>query len=296
MKFVTYRCGETENTGILMTGRVIPLEGILKREGHPVPYDMTAFISIADEALLGKLKEYVSRGTETGYSLDQVYLCAPIPYPKRDVICLGKNYKEHAQEIADTIRTQQSVPGRPIYFSKSAYPAIGPGEIIDSHRDITDELDYEAELAVVIGKTCRNIDEKDVKDYIFGYTIINDVSARNLQRGHEQWYRGKSLDTFCPMGPCIVHKSAVPWPVELDISCEVNGEIRQKSNTRNMIFNIPCLVSELSHGMTLYPGDIIATGTPQGVGLGFKPPRFLKSGDRVSCVIEGIGELYNTVG
>ncbi|MFZ5969388.1 MAG: fumarylacetoacetate hydrolase family protein [Bacillota bacterium] len=227
--------------------------------------------------------------------LENVKLQAPIPYPRRNVFCLGKNYMDHAKEIGTVLGGKEDIPEYPIYFSKVAAPAIGDRDFVDSHRDIETKLDYEVELAVIIGKEGKNIRKEEAEDYIFGYTILNDISARGLQKVHSQWHRGKSLDTFCPMGPYLVHKSVLPFPVELDITCKVNGELRQNSNTRNLIFDIPTILHDLSRGMTLKPGDIIATGTPAGVGMGFQPFKFLNPGDVVECSIEKIGVLTNTI-
>jgi 2-keto-4-pentenoate hydratase/2-oxohepta-3-ene-1,7-dioic acid hydratase in catechol pathway len=163
------------------------------------------------------------------------------------------------------------------------------------HKDVTKEVDYEVELGVIIGKTCKNVTEAEVKDYIFGYTIINDITARDLQRKHVQWLRGKSLDTFCPMGPILVTKDEIEDHSNLKISLKINDEIRQSSNTSKMIFSIEKIISELSNGITLLPGDVIATGTPEGVGMGFVPPKYLKEGDVVTCAVESIGELTNYV-
>ncbi len=181
-------------------------------------------------------------------------------------------------------------------FSKVASPAIGQGDNIKAFPEYTDKADYEVELAVIIGKDGIDIRKEDAEDYIFGYTIVNDVSARNIQRKHGQWFKGKSLETYCPMGPVIVHKSALPFPIELEIKCSINGELRQNSNTKQLIFDIPSIIHDLSKGMYLRKGDIIITGTPAGVGLGFKPFKFLKPGDEIECSIEGIGTLKNTFG
>lgn len=172
---------------------------------------------------------------------------------------------------------------------------MGQEDIIVSHADIDEQLDYEVELAVIIGKKGTNIPKDQVEDYIFGYTIINDISARQLQQQHSQWYRGKSLDSFTALGPVVVHKSEMPFPIELDISSRVNGELRQNSNTKYFLADIPSIISEFSNGITLEPGDIIATGTPSGVGMGFNPPRYMKSGDVVECEIQNIGILRNAV-
>jgi 2-keto-4-pentenoate hydratase/2-oxohepta-3-ene-1,7-dioic acid hydratase in catechol pathway len=241
------------------------------------------------------MKERLNDAKLLAIPLENIKIMAPIPYPRRNIICLGKNYIKHAEEVARTIKGGGDFPSEPIYFSKFASPAIGTGDYIMAHENITSCLDYEVELAVVIGKNGRNIKRDEAEEYIFGYTIINDITARDLQKTHGQWFRGKSLDTFCPMGPCILHKSEVPFPVKLDISLSVNGELRQSSNTEEMTFDIAYIISQLSEGIELKAGDIIATGTPEGVGIGFDPPRYLKPGDVVSCTIEKIGTLTNTV-
>ena len=203
---------------------------------------------------------------------------------------------DHAEESA---RYKKEAFGgeRPyaVYFSKRVNESVANGDGIQSHSDIVTDLDYEAELAVIIGKEAKNVPEEEVKNYIFGYTIINDVSARTLQTRHNQWYFGKSLDGFFPMGPCITTVEDIPYPPKLSIQSRVNEELRQDSNTGLLIFGIDHIVSELSKGMTLKPGTIIATGTPAGAGMGFTPPRFLKPGDVVECTIEGIGTLTNPV-
>ena len=234
--------------------------------------------------------------TEKGIDLEQIQLKAPIPRPKQDVICLGINYMAHAEESA---RYKEEAFGgeRPkaIYFSKRVNEAVADKEPIQGHFDIVESLDYEVELAVVIGKDAKNVAEKDVFDYVFGYTILNDVSARNLQTSHKQWYFGKSLDGFTPIGPCIVTKEEFQNPPALAIKSYINGELRQNSTTDLLIFGIAHVVSELSQGMTLQAGTMIAMGTPAGVGMGFVPPNFLKAGDEVKCEIEGIGTLTNVV-
>lgn len=228
--------------------------------------------------------------------LSEVKLLAPIPVPEQDIICLGINYMAHAEESA---RYKKEAFGgeRPyaVYFSKRVNTAVADQEPIPSHADIVDSLDYEAELAVIIGKDAKNVAPEDVKDYLFGYTILNDVSARNVQTRHKQWYFGKSLDGFAPMGPCILTADSVPYPPHLQIQSYVNGELRQDSNTELLIFEIDHVVSELSQGMLLKAGTIISTGTPAGVGMGFTPPRFLQHGDIVTCKIQEIGEITNPI-
>lgn len=227
---------------------------------------------------------------------EDVKILSPIPRPKQDVICLGINYAAHAVE-ADRFSSEAFGGERPypIFFSKRVNYSQGPEAGIPSYRGLVDSLDYECELGVIIGRDARNVKREDVQDYIFGYTIVNDVSARNLQTRHKQWYFGKSLDGFTPMGPCIVSADAFAFPPALGISCLVNGETRQDSNTRNLIAGIPEIISMLSEGMTLQAGTIIATGTPAGVGMGLTPPTFLNEGDVVECRIEGIGSLRNIV-
>ena len=223
-----------------------------------------------------------------------VTLLSPIPHPRQDVICLGINYSEHAKE-AESFNKEAFSKDRPdpIFFSKRVSYSQGTGDVIPMHEDICDSLDYEAELGVVIGIQASKVRAEDALDYIFGYTVINDVSARNLQTRHKQWYFGKSLDGFTPMGPCIVSKDEFDGIPALPIKTYVNGELRQSSNTANLITGIPEIIEILSAGMTLEPGTVIATGTPSGVAMGMDPPSFLKEGDEVICEIEGIGRLVN---
>jgi len=299
MYLATYIQNNNTSVGILnkeQTG-IIPLTKLYSQFGGKYtlgkcPAEMISFIEQAEVEILERIirEEEVSK-MEIG--LDDVKLCAPIPYPRRNVFCVGKNYLDHAKEVGAVFG---NVPKNPTIFSKVASPAIGDGDYIDSHPGIVEKLDYEVEMAIIIGKEGKNIPKEEAEKYIFGYTVLNDVSARILQTKHEQWHKGKSLDTFCPMGPFIAHKSEIKSPVSLDIICKVNGEIRQHSNTDNLIFDIPTLINVMSQGLTLKPGDIIATGTPAGVALGFEPKNmYLKSGDVVECSIEKIGILKNTV-
>lgn len=229
-------------------------------------------------------------------ALEAVKLCAPIVHPRQDVICLGINYDAHAQE-AGRFSNEAFGGERPytIYFSKRVSTATGLGDFIPAYEGLVDSLDYEAELGVILGKDAKDVSREEAKAYIFGYTVINDVSARNLQTRHKQWYRGKSLDGFTPMGPCIVTADEIADVQNLDIRCYVNGQLRQSSNTKYMIQTVAGAIAELSQGMTLLAGTIIATGTPAGVGMGMQPPTFLRSGDTVVCEIESIGRLENTV-
>lgn len=229
-------------------------------------------------------------------ALEAVKLCAPIVHPRQDVICLGINYDAHAQE-AGRFSDEAFGGERPytIYFSKRVSTATGSGDFIPAYEGLVDSLDYEAELGVILGKDAKDVSKEEAEAYIFGYTVINDVSARNLQTRHKQWYRGKSLDGFTPMGPCVVTADEIADVQNLDIRCYVNGQLRQFSNTKYMIQTVAGAIAELSQGMTLQAGTIIATGTPAGVGMGMQPPAFLRSGDTVVCEIENIGRLENTV-
>lgn len=225
-----------------------------------------------------------------------VRLLAPVPRPTKNVFCVGRNYREHIIEgnIAKGI-APNTFPEHIEFFSKAATTVIGHGATIPSYAGLTRMLDYEAELAIVIGAGGRDIAVADAFDAIFGYTIVNDVTARDLQRKHGQWFKGKSLDRTCPMGPWVAHKSVVPDPDALAIRLWVNGYLRQDSNTGTMIFNIATIINQLSAGLTLEPGDIIATGTPSGVGYAMQPPQPLLDGDVVRIEIESIGTLQNTV-
>ena len=228
--------------------------------------------------------------------LSEVRLLAPIPHPDQEIICLGVNYMDHAYESARY--KKEDFHGErpyPVYFCKRVNEVTPDGGFIDGHFDIQKNLDYEAELAVILGKDALNVTPEEAYSYVFGYTVLNDVSSRDLQGRHKQFYFGKSLDTFTCMGPWIVTADDLPCPPVLRISSRVKGELRQDSSTGRMIFDIPYILAELSAGMTLKAGTIISTGTPAGVGMGFTPPRFMRSGDTVECTVEGIGTLRNTV-
>lgn len=292
MKFLNYILDKEEQLGILTKDekKVIRLKDILGSNSPNTMLDLIEGFSSEYKYSLEKIE-----GNYEEIDIDKVIIKAPIPFPKRGVICIGKNYREHVNEVPSNIEFKNGIPEYPIYFSKFVDEAVGQNGKILLNANITNKLDYEAELAVIIGKEGKNIPKDKVEEYIFGYTILNDISARDIQAKHIQWLVGKSLDGTCPMGPCIVDKSEIKFPVELDIKCYINGELRQNSNTREFIFDIPYIISELSEGITLKVGDIIATGTPAGVGSGFKPQKFLKNGDEVISFIEKIGTLKNTV-
>lgn len=288
MKFVTYKYKNLEQAGVLTPDEssVISAHSLgFKAES------MNEWIRELDGSLPDLPKECDT------IPLSDVKLEAPIPVPLQDVICLGLNYRDHVEEATKADAVFDVQRGDAVYFAKRLQRAVAPNDKVDGHFDICDSLDYEVELAVVIGKDAKNVKAENAADYIFGYSILNDVSARNLQTRHKQWYFGKSLDDFTPMGPCIVSAGDIGAAPELDIRCYVNGQLRQNSNTRMMIFDIPYIIEELSAGMTLKAGTIIATGTPSGVALGMSPETrvYLKSGDVIRCEIDGIGVLENTV-
>jgi 2-keto-4-pentenoate hydratase/2-oxohepta-3-ene-1,7-dioic acid hydratase in catechol pathway len=240
----------------------------------------------------------LSGDMERAPRLRNARLKAPIPRPRKNVFCVGKNYHEHAKEFANSgydSTAKEIVPEAPVIFSKPPTAVIGPGEPIPGHLDRTNSVDYEGELTIVIGRGGRGITKADALKHVFGYTIINDVTARTTQQLHRQWLLGKGLDGFCPMGPAIVTADEVPDPTTLTLRTWVNDELRQNASVADLIFDIPTLIETISASITLEPGDLIATGTPAGVGLGFSTPKFLKSGDRVRIEVSGIGVLENPV-
>ncbi len=261
---------------------------------------------IIDRSSKGSLLNLIGQGPlvsehdfshEEGIPLSQAKLFAPIAYPPKNVLCIGRNYLEHVKEGAAARNSigDEKPPEIPVFFTKAHTCIIGPEEAITFNPKVSDKIDWEAELAVIIGKTGRDIEEADALDYIFGYTCLNDVTARDLQRSHNQWFKGKSLDTFCPIGPWVVTTDEIGDPQNLKISCRVNGVTKQEANTSDMIFNIRQIISWISKGFTLEPGDIIATGTPSGVGFARTPPEYLKEGDVVEVELEKIGILRNVV-
>ena len=296
MKLITYEISGQENIGVLNAEETHIYPAAAAEVSYQTMNELIQKITEAEklrlEALAAKTPEKVNGACRKNL----VHLLSPIPCPLQDVICLGINYMAHAEESA---RYKEDAFGGerpyPIYFSKRVNRAVADGEPILAHTDLVDSLDYEAELAVIIGKDAKDVKKEDVENYIFGYTVLNDVSARNVQTRHKQWYFGKSLDNFTPIGPCITTANEIPFPPALSIQSRVNGELRQDSNTSLLISGIDHIISELSQGMTLKAGTIIATGTPAGVGMGFTPPKFLKPGDVVECFIEGIGSITNTV-
>lgn len=295
MRLITFSDGEGARLGVLSEdgGQVVDLAAAVP----DLPRDMTALIALGP-SMLQRVRD-AARAGENGLSAADINVLAPIPRPTRNVFCVGKNYHEHAKEFHssgfDATAGASASPDVPIIFTKAPSSVIGPGQAIPAYLDSTDSLDYEGELAVVIGEGGRGIRAEDAYGHVFGYTLINDVTARNLQSRHKQWFLGKSFDGFCPMGPTLVTADQIPDVTALRLVTRVNGEIRQDATLADLIFDIPVLIETISAGITLEPGDIIATGTPEGVGIGFDPPRFLKSGDEVAITIEPIGELKNSV-
>ena len=295
MKLVTFQSANGPRTGLVVGDRVVDVA----RETD-LPESMLDIIALGDNAL-AKLNALAAPGSAQGQPLDGVTLLAPIPRPLKNVFCLGLNYQAHIAEgrgqRGPIDADAQDRPEWPTYFTKAPTTVIGPGASIPLHPNVTERMDWEVELALIIGRGGINIAPEDAYDHIFGYTILNDVSAREVQRRHgQQWFKGKSLDGTCPMGPWIVTRDELGNADNLRIECRVNGVVKQSSVTSKMIFTIPEMISGLSAGLTLEPGDVIATGTPEGVGFARNPPEFLKAGDVVECEIEGIGVLQNSVG
>lgn len=288
MRLVTYLHHGMTGVGVIdpETSRIKPLD---LNDGRHIP-DMLTLIREG----LAATTPSVMRPALARIEVD---LLAPIHRPARNVFCVGKNYRRHAEEFAQSgfdISSSTAVPEHPVIFTKVPESVIGDHETIRYPAGLSNALDYEAELAVVIGRSGHGIPREEAMEYVFGYTIINDVTARDWQQRHHQWFLAKSFDTFCPMGPVLVTADELD-PSALDIRCWVNDELRQEANTRDLIFDIPTLIATISAGITLQPGDVIATGTPEGVGAGFNPPRFLERGNEVAIEIEGIGRLVNDV-
>lgn len=284
MKFVTFRVGGERRVGAYdpagLCVRPISLSSTDAEKGVG--------------ALLGR--DPGSLELLSAIALDEVVLEAPFPRPSRNIFCVGKNYREHAKEFSrsgfDSSAAMGEIPKEPIIFSKVPECVIAHGDDVMLDPSVSGAVDYEAELAVIIGTGGRNIKAEDAMTHVWGYTIVNDVTARDLQGRYSQWLIGKSQDTFCPMGPVAVTADEIDAR-DTDLRCIVNGELRQQANTRDLIFDIPTIIATISAGVTLIPGDIIATGTPAGVGIGFKPPKYLRDGDIVRVEIDGIGALEN---
>jgi 2-keto-4-pentenoate hydratase/2-oxohepta-3-ene-1,7-dioic acid hydratase in catechol pathway len=267
--------------------------GVLLGDEVCVVDEFASLQSLIDAAPAAWSRVAAGSASGTRHALGSVKLHAPVPVPRKNVVCIGLNYVSHMEESSAARGRSPKIPERPVFFTKSPTTVNGPFDQVVWDRTVTNEVDYEAELGVVIGRTGKNIARSDALSYVFGYTIINDVSARDVQLGHLQWFKGKSLDGFCPMGPCVVTADEFGDPQNKRIALRLNGETRQNANTKDMIFPVAVAIEWLSRGMTLEPGDILATGTPEGVGLGRTPPEYMKSGDVFETEIEGIGTMRN---
>ena len=291
MKLVTFELDGQTAAG-LMDG-----EQIVVCETGPSARGAVRSIVEGDRDRIRSWSDAVAGGARRVAQTD-VRLLAPIPEPRRDIFCVGKNYREHAAEFHNSgfdSGGKQAVPVAPVIFTKSLTAIIGPGEAINAALDHTGTTDYEGELGVVIGKRAFQVSKADAMSHVFGYVIVNDVTSRELQRHHSQWVIGKGVDTYAPMGPAIVTADEVPDLSALTLTTRVNGEVRQSASVADLIFDVPTLIETMTATMTLLPGDIIATGTPAGVGIGFDPPRYLQNGDRVEVSIDGLGSLENPV-
>lgn len=297
MKFISYIYQGKPDYGILnQNSQIVPLATILSSLNYDVPPDLLAFIIEYGRTINLEINSVLYHFADQAISLTEVKLLSPIRYPRRNVFCVGKNYQDHALEVTEfTNEGSIQLPTYPIYFSKACDVLLGDQEIIEIRQPSARKLDYEVELAVIIAKDGKDIDLNATEQYIFGYAVSNDISARDLQTARGQWFKGKSLDNSLALGPYLVSAEEIAFPPQLNISAKVNGELRQKSNTANFIFDLATLISDLSQGMTLRAGDIIMTGTPAGVGVAMKPPQYLKSGDLIEFEIENIGKLTNSV-
>jgi 2-keto-4-pentenoate hydratase/2-oxohepta-3-ene-1,7-dioic acid hydratase in catechol pathway len=285
MRLVTYRDERGSHIGALRADQVIPLDEIAP--------DMLALIDRGADGL-AQASAALERGANAR-PLSEVQLLAPIPRPRQNVVCLGMNYVAHAIESDRSRGREPKLPEHPVFFTKAVTSVCAPEDEIPLDPRVTKQLDYEVELAYIVGRTAKNIAREDAMGYIFGYTIVNDVSARELQNQHLQFFKGKSLDRSCPMGPCIVTADEIPDPTALGLRLRLNGETRQDSTVADLIFDIATTLAVLSLGQTVEPGTIVSTGTPSGVGMGRTPPEYLKPGDVMEAEVDRIGVLRNQV-
>jgi 2-keto-4-pentenoate hydratase/2-oxohepta-3-ene-1,7-dioic acid hydratase in catechol pathway len=302
MRLITFKPkrGGAARVGVLLEAeRALDVGDVAKRARRRLPFDPADMVSLiaSGRAGLAAVAALIKGYRGKGIALSATKLLSPIPRPRKNIFCVGWNYLDHFEEGAKARPHVQEMPAHPAFFTKASTTMNGPYDDIPRHAGVTERLDWEVELGLIIGKPGRNIAEADAMKHVFGYTVINDVSAREIQRQHgQQWFKGKSLDGHCPMGPWIATADEVPNPNELDISCRVNGVLKQNSNTRHLYFKLPRIIAELSAGLTLEAGDIIASGTPSGVGHARTPPEFMKSGDIMETEIAGLGKLRNRIG
>jgi 2-keto-4-pentenoate hydratase/2-oxohepta-3-ene-1,7-dioic acid hydratase in catechol pathway len=297
MRIATFLHNGRQSVGTVENEAVLDLAAALG--GSAAPTSMHELIAGGD-AVLDRVREALasakkSQDKNLWRPLAECRLAAPIPRPTKNVFCVGRNYKLHIEEGARARGQQPTYPPVPEFFSKPPTAVIGHEDEVRVAARITQQLDYEVELAIVIGKTCRDVKKSEAAGVVFGYTVLNDVTARDLQRAHGQWFKGKGLDTSCPIGPWIVTADEFGPPSGKRITLRVNGETRQDSNSSDMLFDCDTIIESLSAGLTLEPGDIICTGTPSGVGFGMEPQSFLQEGDVMEAEVEGIGVLRNTV-
>ena len=298
MKLVTYLKDGRTLTGALLDGGVLELASAGRRLNEAADLSTMLAIIRGGEPTLATLQRVLARHAELAdccVAADQVALLAPIPVPVRNIFCVGRNYLDHVAEGYAKLGKETKLPQAPQFFTKATHAINAPNGDVRLDSGLTRLLDYEVELAVIVGRGGRDIAVDQAFEHVFGYTVANDVTARDLQRRHDQWFKGKSLDTTCPLGPCIVDRAEIGDPRTLELSLSVNGEERQRARVEQMIFDIPTLIASLSAGMTLEPGDIIATGTPAGVGFAMTPAQALKGGDLVIASIDRIGALRNRI-
>jgi 2-keto-4-pentenoate hydratase/2-oxohepta-3-ene-1,7-dioic acid hydratase in catechol pathway len=300
MRYVTFSLpgDPTQRLGAVRGDRVVDVSKAIKDTWTgPAPDSLLALIDAGPEAWkeVAALVEPDLAASSGAHRLQDVVCHAPIPRPRKNIFCLGQNYLNHLQEAARARERQAKIPEVPVFFTKTPTTVNGPFDDVPWDAGLTEQLDYEAELGVIVGVTCKNVGRANALDYVFGYTIINDTSARDLQLKHLQWFKGKSLDGTCPMGPVVVTADEFGDPQNKNISLRLNGEVRQDATTADMIFPINVTLEFLSRGLTLEPGDIIATGTPAGVGLGRTPPEYMKDGDVMETEVEGIGVMRNRI-
>lgn len=297
MKLVSFRRGGKQRIGAISEDGTEVVDFTIA--APRLPADMTSFIEGGDKALAAAAKAMTTRKKDARIPYKRAKIIAPIPAPRRNIICVGKNYYEHAKEFDasgfNATGGADAIPADPIIFSKANTTVCGPGDEIPSYLDHSKSTDYEVELAVIIGTGGRGISKRNAMKHVYGYTIVNDVTARVLQQQHKQWFIGKNIDNYCPMVPYRATADEIANIKKARVQAFINGELRQDSVVKDLIFDIPTLISTISKGMTLIPGDIIATGTPAGVGSGFKPPKFLKKGDICTLSIDGLGTLENPV-
>jgi 2-keto-4-pentenoate hydratase/2-oxohepta-3-ene-1,7-dioic acid hydratase in catechol pathway len=299
MHLVTYRSNSGgARLGVMADGLVVDVEKLGAAHGVTLPREMLPLI---DEAatVLPRLRDLIANSAGrfpvgAANPAENVKILAPIPRPRKNIFGIGLNYRAHVEESARSLDTAQDIPQRPVVFSKPPTTVIGPGEAIHHNAKLTQQLDWEVELAVIIGKTAARARADAAMSHVFGYSVIIDISARDNRRGG-QWIFSKGMDTFAPFGPCIVTADEIEQPHELDLWLTKNGEMKQNSNTRHMIFRIPDLIADISAGITLEPGDVIATGTPSGVGAGRTPPEWLWPGDVIEAGVERIGMLRHPI-